>query len=61
MHKIVLPVDQWSSWLAEQCEKNGWKHEKSPIVWRELVERGGKGHLLGGFNDFCEYAKVRVV
>ena len=26
-----------------------------------MVDRGGKGLLLGGFNEFCEYAKVGSV
>lgn len=43
-------------WLSETCEKNGWKHNQSPIVWRELVDRGGKGVLIGGSNEFEEYA-----
>ncbi|XP_060067943.1 putative malate dehydrogenase 1B [Ylistrum balloti] len=29
---------------------------KSPIVWRELIDRGGKGVLIGGANEFQEYA-----
>ncbi|XP_069839559.1 putative malate dehydrogenase 1B isoform X2 [Dendropsophus ebraccatus] len=37
--------------------KNGWKHNRSPIVWRELLDRGSKGLLLGGFNDFMEHAQ----
>lgn len=28
------------------------------MVWRELVEQGGKGMLLGGFNDFLEHCQV---
>lgn len=55
--KMSIPDDDWSSWLDITCKENDWKHGKSPIIWRELVERGGKGKLLGGFNDFMEYAK----
>ncbi|KAH0621677.1 hypothetical protein JD844_023242, partial [Phrynosoma platyrhinos] len=44
-------------WLQEICEKNGWKHKRSPIIWRELLDRGGKGLLLGGFNEFMEHAQ----
>uniref|UniRef100_A0A3Q3GT77 Malate dehydrogenase 1B, NAD (soluble) n=1 Tax=Labrus bergylta TaxID=56723 RepID=A0A3Q3GT77_9LABR len=47
MHKI--------EWLEDTCKRNGWKHERSPLVWRELVFQGGKGMLLGGFNDFMEH------
>uniref|UniRef100_UPI00398F2691 putative malate dehydrogenase 1B isoform X2 n=1 Tax=Pristiophorus japonicus TaxID=55135 RepID=UPI00398F2691 len=57
VHKIVQPPDDWKSWLQKLCSANDWTHQHSPIVWRELVDRGGKGLLLGGFNDFMEYAQ----
>ncbi|KAM7375113.1 hypothetical protein PAMA_014276 [Pampus argenteus] len=44
-------------WLEATCERNGWKHEQSPLVWRELVDQGGKGMLLGGFSDFLEHCQ----
>jgi hypothetical protein len=43
--------------LLDVCKKNNWHHSKSPIVWRELVNRGGKEMLLGDVNDFQEYVK----
>ncbi|XP_075464642.1 putative malate dehydrogenase 1B isoform X1 [Ascaphus truei] len=57
VHKITQNPDDWEQWLMELCEKNGWKHKRSPIIWRELLDRGGKGLLLGGFNDFMEHAQ----
>uniref|UniRef100_A0A8C5R0N4 Putative malate dehydrogenase 1B n=1 Tax=Leptobrachium leishanense TaxID=445787 RepID=A0A8C5R0N4_9ANUR len=57
VHKIVQDPEAWEQWLMKLCEKNGWKHKKSPIIWRELVDRGGKGLLLGGYNDFMEFAQ----
>ncbi|CAI9735661.1 putative malate dehydrogenase 1B [Octopus vulgaris] len=56
IHKIVKTTAEWPEWLCEICEANGWKHEQSPIIWRELVDRGGKGVLIGGSNEFEEYA-----
>ncbi|KAF3706311.1 putative malate dehydrogenase 1B [Channa argus] len=55
--KISIAPDEWQEWLEATCKKNGWKHEKSPLVWRELVEDGGKGMLLGGFSDFLEHCQ----
>lgn len=55
----MKPQEQWLTWLQDVCDKNKWAHGKSPIIWRELVDRGGKGLLIGGFNDFMEYAQVR--
>ncbi|CAG5131646.1 unnamed protein product [Candidula unifasciata] len=58
LHKIILQPEQWESWLAETCKERGWSFKKSPIVWRELIDRGGKGVLIGDANDFQEYAKA---
>ncbi|NWW69917.1 MDHC protein, partial [Climacteris rufus] len=57
VHKITQHPDKWEQWLHDICETNGWEHRQSPIIWRELLDRGGKGHLLGGLNDFLEYAQ----
>ncbi|KAG9332939.1 hypothetical protein JZ751_014034 [Albula glossodonta] len=57
IHKICQHPKDWKLWLESTCAANGWKHSASPIVWRELVDRGGKGLLLGGFSDFLEHVK----
>ncbi|XP_078787782.1 putative malate dehydrogenase 1B isoform X4 [Oryzias latipes] len=56
-HKICVLPDEWEGWLDGTCSKNGWKHEESPLVWRELVEQGGKGLLLGGLSDFLNHCQ----
>ncbi|GFO20400.1 malate dehydrogenase, cytoplasmic [Plakobranchus ocellatus] len=58
LHKIMIQPDQWDEWLKKTCEEKGWTFSKSPIVWRELIDRGGKGVLIGGANEFQEYAKA---
>ncbi|XP_051983465.1 putative malate dehydrogenase 1B [Xyrauchen texanus] len=57
IHKICVHPDDWKKWLDDTCASNDWKHSSSPIVWRELIDRGGKGKLLGGFNDFLEHVQ----
>ncbi|KAM6307352.1 putative malate dehydrogenase 1B [Aegotheles albertisi] len=57
VHKIAQHPDRWEQWLHDICETNGWEHRQSPIIWRELLYRGGKGLLLGGVDDFLEYAQ----
>jgi len=57
IHKIVKQPEEWEDWLKETCEIKGWKHVGSPLIWRELVDRGGAGILLGGCDDFLEMAK----
>ncbi|XP_053408985.1 putative malate dehydrogenase 1B isoform X2 [Mercenaria mercenaria] len=57
LHKIVKTPEEWKSWLTDTCHERGWNHEKSPLVWRELIDRGGKGVLIGGANEFQEYAQ----
>ena len=44
-------------WLNQTCHERGWDHKSSPLVWRELIDRGGKGVLIGGASDFQEYVK----
>ncbi|XP_019508460.1 PREDICTED: putative malate dehydrogenase 1B, partial [Hipposideros armiger] len=48
----------FKEWLTDLCEKNKWSHKNSPIIWRELLDRGGKGLLLGGYNEFLEHAQL---
>eukprot|EP00079_Xenopus_tropicalis_P011380 XP_002937171.3 PREDICTED: putative malate dehydrogenase 1B [Xenopus tropicalis] len=57
VHKITQHPEDWEEWLQKICMQNGWSHNHSPIIWRELLDRGGKGLLLGGFNDFFEHAQ----
>ncbi|NXW60336.1 MDHC protein, partial [Eurystomus gularis] len=57
VHKITRHPDKWEQWLRDVCEMNGWEHKQSPIIWRELLDRGGKGLLLGGVNEFLDYAQ----
>ncbi|KFU84944.1 Putative malate dehydrogenase 1B, partial [Chaetura pelagica] len=57
VHKITQHPDEWEQWLHDICEKNEWEHRQSPIIWRELLCRGGKGMLMGGLDDFLEYAQ----
>ena len=55
--QVVHPSSDWPSWLSEQCSQCGWKHSSgSPLVWRELIDRGGKGLYLGGLQEFEHYA-----
>ncbi|XP_012781382.2 putative malate dehydrogenase 1B isoform X1 [Ochotona princeps] len=58
IYKIVQHPDIWEEWLKDVCEKNKWSHRSSPIIWRELLDRGGKGLLLGGYNEFLEHAQL---
>ena len=57
VHKIVKQPEEWKEWLQLTCEEKGWKHFSSPLIWRELVDRGGAGILLGGCDAFLEMAK----
>ncbi|XP_019897925.2 putative malate dehydrogenase 1B isoform X2 [Esox lucius] len=56
-HLIYL-LSYSQQWLETTCKEHGWQHENSPMIWRELIHRGGKGMLLGGFNDFLEHVQA---
>merc|ERR1712223_1411498 len=58
LHKILIQPDQWQDWLKQTCKEKGWEFSKSPIVWRELIDRGGKGVLIGDAQQFQEYVKA---
>nr|XP_012594324.1 putative malate dehydrogenase 1B isoform X2 [Microcebus murinus] len=58
IHKITQRPEVWEEWLKDVCENNKWSHKNSPIIWRELLDRGGKGLLLGGYNEFLEHAQL---
>ena len=49
---IILCIQKW---LNTVCQDRGWKHSRSPLVWREILDRGGKGMLIGGAEEFQEY------
>ncbi|XP_049426207.1 putative malate dehydrogenase 1B isoform X2 [Epinephelus fuscoguttatus] len=57
IQKISILPHEWKDWLEATCKRNGWKHHQSPLIWRELVDQGGKGMLLGGFSDFLEHCQ----
>lgn len=55
--KIPVSPEKWTEWLKNTCEKHEWEHTTSPLIWRELVDRGGKGLYLGGCDEFMEMAE----
>ncbi|XP_018647253.1 malate dehydrogenase, putative [Schistosoma mansoni] len=52
--KIVKQPQDWKEFTEWITKKHGWFVEESPVVWRELVDQGGKGILIGGANEFQE-------
>ena len=58
VHKIVVSPENWPEWLNQTCEEHQWKHTTSPLIWREIVDRGGKGLYLGGCDDFMEMVEA---
>ena len=58
VHKIAVQPNEWDDWVTRTCSERKWEYDgKSPIIWRELLDRGGKGTLLGSCNEFLEMAK----
>lgn len=58
VHKIVVTPQEWSSWVEQTCDEKGWCYGgDSPLIWRELINRGGKGILIGSSDEFLEIAK----
>lgn len=42
----------FKKWLKEICSLREWSYNKFFLVWRELIDRGGKGVFIGGVNEF---------
>ncbi|CAF1572469.1 unnamed protein product [Rotaria sp. Silwood1] len=59
IHKWSIEAKNWDDWINSIYEKYQWKSTKrsSPIIWRELLERGGRSTLVGDLDDFQEYAQ----
>ena len=55
--QIVVSQEEWPSWVEDTCINNGWAHPyyTSPLIWRELIDRGGKGVYMGSLEDFVKY------
>ena len=49
--EVHRPVD-WDKWIKRKAENNKINRTKSPVIWRELADRGGDCLLLGGYNEF---------
>lgn len=60
VHKVVKRPEEWDSFVSDLISQTRWnlRSKRSPIIWRELVNRGGKGVLVGDENDFQEYARA---
>lgn len=57
VHKIVVNPDDWDNWVKSTCSEREWSYDgRSPLIWRELIDRGGKGILVGSCRDFLEIA-----
>ncbi|TNN17538.1 putative malate dehydrogenase 1B isoform 1 [Schistosoma japonicum] len=52
--KIVKQPQDWKNFVVWVENNHGWSVKESPVIWRELVDQGGKGILIGGANEFQE-------
>ena len=60
VHKELLEDEEWDERISIYLESQKI-HSKvnysSPIIFRELIERGGKSILVGGLTELLEYTK----
>ncbi|KAM3187059.1 hypothetical protein ACTXT7_003089 [Hymenolepis weldensis] len=56
--KIVISSEEWEKYAENLSKEHGWPKMCSPIIWRELVDTGGRATLIGDANDFQEYANT---
>ena len=59
VHKKLLEDEEWESSISKYLESKSidCKNDfSSPLIFRELIERGGKSILVGGLNELLQYA-----
>ena len=55
VNKIVIEAKDWDGWVQNICDERKWDFNgESPLIWKELIDRGGKGILVGSCNEFLE-------
>ena len=60
VHKELLEDEEWDEKILVYLESQKIHSEvnySSPIIFRELIERGGKSILVGGLMELLEYTK----
>ena len=61
VHKEPRLAIEWPCYLRRTCAAQGWLlpvDQDGPLVWRLLVQRGGRGLLVGGLSEFLQLAAV---
>ncbi|KAL5111103.1 putative malate dehydrogenase 1B [Taenia crassiceps] len=56
--KVVISPNEWDEYSEKIAKERGWSKMPSPIIWRELVDTGGRVTLIGDARDFQEYANT---
>lgn len=60
VHKELLEDEEWDERILVYLESqkiHSVVNYSSPIIFRELIERGGKSILVGGLTELLEYTK----
>ncbi|XP_044756680.1 putative malate dehydrogenase 1B [Coccinella septempunctata] len=47
--------EEWTEFLIDINQTNGWSITKSPVIWKEVGFAGSRPHLIGGLSEFWEY------
>ena len=50
--KEIHKPEAWEDWIEQKSKIKKINRKKSPVIWRELADRGGDCLLLGGYNEF---------
>ena len=59
VHKELLEDEEWDNRVNTYLKSQGIDPNKrfsSPLIFRELIERGGKSCLVGGLSELLQYA-----
>ena len=50
-----LRLQRCGRYLTCDLNYSSYYHVGSPLIWRELIDRGGRGFLIGGPAEFNQY------
>ncbi|KAK2586685.1 hypothetical protein KPH14_011727 [Odynerus spinipes] len=56
--KIFKNAVEWKPWLQKICDRWGWSHKNSPLIWRKVGLSKDNVTYIGNVNQFWEFLHI---
>ncbi|XP_022167662.1 putative malate dehydrogenase 1B [Myzus persicae] len=54
--KIIVKTEaEYRDWMNKFCNKQKWKIDTNPLIWKQILNSNGSCQLIGGINEFFEH------